>query len=372
MFHARAYTVAVSLLSAICLCTDAARANENVVGRPRPGSTVSEQDASAAQIQPQRTLRDARQLSEKIRAVMSARLTPPPPSPGSLALPPQPTNGQSHPFTTKNASADGEAGPVDKFPWRAAGKMFMKFGPSTFVCTASVIGKGILVTAAHCVHNFGGKEAGFADSIRFEPARHGNGASARPFGEWTAKEWWIPKVYFDGTDICSNNAPGVVCENDIAIIVLEKNGGNQFIADLTGKFGFQLDDWGYGSFFGNKAAQITQLGYPSENYDGIKMIRTDSLGYQDAPNNVIIGSAQTGGSSGGPWLQNFGMTTSYTGTQPLNDTDNQVVATTSWGFTSDVFMLQGASRFARNTTYTVKSNIQSLFDSACGANVGFC
>jgi hypothetical protein len=102
------------------------------------------------------------------------------------------------------------------------------------------------------------------------------------------------------------------------------------------------------------------------------MIRTDSLGYQDAPNNVIIGSAQTGGSSGGPWLQNFGMKTSYSGTQPLNDDDNQVVATTSWGFTNDVFMIQGASRFGKNTTYATKSNVQSLSDTACGANPGFC
>jgi V8-like Glu-specific endopeptidase len=300
---------------------------------------------------------------------MSARLTPPGIIP--FALPPQPLNGQSHPFTTKNAAADGGIAPVDKFPWRAAGKMFMKFGPSTFVCTASVIGKSLLVTAAHCVHNFGGREGGFADSVTFEPARHGSGSGSRPFGAWTAKEWWIPKAYFDGTDICSTNAPGVVCENDIAVVVLEKN-NNQFVGDLTGQFGVKTDDWGYGSFFGNKAAQITQLGYPSLNYDGLKMIRTDSLGYQDAPNNVIIGSAQTGGSSGGPWLQNFGMKTSYSGTQPLNDEDNQVVATTSWGFTSDVFMIQGASRFGKNNTYTAKSNIHSLRDTACGANPGFC
>jgi V8-like Glu-specific endopeptidase len=248
----------------------------------------------------------------------------------------------------------------------------MKFGPSTFVCTASVIGKGLLVTAAHCVHNFGGKEAGFADSVTFEPARHGSGSDARPFGTWTAKEWWIPKAYFDGSDICSTNAPGIVCENDVAVVVLEKNNNNQFVGDLTGKFGFKSDDWGYGSFFGNKAAQITQLGYPSLNYDGLKMIRTDSQGYQDAPSNVIIGSAQTGGSSGGPWLQNFGLKTSYVGTQPLNDEDNQVVATTSWGFTSDVFMIQGASRFGKNNTYTAKSNIQSLNDTACAANPGYC
>jgi hypothetical protein len=56
----------------------------------------------------------------------------------------------------------------------------------------------------------------------------------------------------------------------------------------------------------------------------------------------------------------------------LADDDNQVVATTSWGFTSDKFMLQGASRFGKNTIYTIKSNIQSLMDSACGANPGSC
>jgi V8-like Glu-specific endopeptidase len=249
--------------------------------------------------------------------------------------------------------------------------MFMKFGAQTFVCTASVIGKNLLVTAAHCVHNFGDKEAGFADSITFEPARHGNGPDKTPFGTWTGKEWWISKAYFDGTDVCSPNAPGITCENDVALVVLEKN-NNQSVADMTGMYGFKSDDYGYGNIFGKVAAQITQLGYPSKDYDGVRMIRTDSLGYQDAPNNVIIGSAQTGGSSGGPWLMNFGIKTSYTGTQPLSDDDNQVVATTSWGFTSDRFMIQGAARFGKNKTYTIKSNIQTLHDSACGANPGFC
>jgi V8-like Glu-specific endopeptidase len=301
-------------------------------------------------------------LSEKVRAVLNLKVM------SSAALPVEDLDGKSHPFTTKNASADGGINPVDKFPYRATGKMFMKFGASTFVCTGSVIGKNLLVTAAHCVHNFGGREGGFADSVTFEPARH---QSSKPFGTWSAKEWWIPKAYFDGTDVCSSNAPGIVCENDIALVVLEQN-NNQFVADLTGKFGFKSDDYGYGNIFSNKAAQITQLGYPSKDYDGVRMIRTDSLGYQDAPNNVIIGSAQTGGSSGGPWLQNFGLKTSYSGTPPVNDDDNQVVATTSWGFTSDRFMVQGASRFGKNTIYTAKSNIQSLVDSACGANPGVC
>jgi V8-like Glu-specific endopeptidase len=284
------------------------------------------------------------------------------------ALPPQALDGKLHPFTTKTASADGEITPVDKRPWSAAGKLFMKFSQGTFVCTASVIRKNLLVTAAHCVHQFGEKQPGFAESVMFEPARHG---SDKPFGTWVGKEWWIPKAYFDGTDKCLSEAPGVVCENDVAVVVLEKN-ENKFIADLTGQFGFQSDDYGYGNLWGNRVTQLTQLGYPADHYDGLKMIRTDSLGYQDAPNNVIIGSAQTGGSSGGPWLQNFGNKTSYTGTSPVNDDDNQVVATTSWGFTSDKFMVQGASRFGKNTIFTNKSNIQALVDSACAANSGSC
>jgi V8-like Glu-specific endopeptidase len=363
--HSSLRVVALVVLGAVCIGPGSGHANENVVGRPSPESTISPQDAANAQVHSQRTLTDPRQLSEKVRAVLGLSSNAPP---VAMALPPEEFGGKRHPFTTKNASAENDSTPTEKYPWRATGKMFMKFGASTFVCTGSVIGKGLLVTAAHCVHNFGDKQSGFVNSITFEPARHNNSA---PFGTWTAKEWWIPKVYFEGTDICSATAPGVVCENDVAVVVVEKK-DNRFIADVTGKFGFKSKDYGYGELFGNKVAQITQLGYPSKDYDGLKMIRTDALGYQDAPNNVIIGSAQTGGSSGGPWLQNFGVKTSFTGLQPLADDDNQVVATTSWGFNSGTIMVQGASRFSTNQTYTVKSNIESLFNSACGANPGFC
>jgi V8-like Glu-specific endopeptidase len=362
MDEAKRYAFGLALISLMFFDKQLAFANENIAGRPRASPQITEQDQSAAQARPGRFFTDPMMLSEHVRAVLGISETAP------MALPARPLDGKSHPFTTKNASAEGTTSPVEKFPWRAAGKMFMQFGASTYVCTASVIGKGLLVTAAHCVHNFGGKQQGFADAVEFEPARDG---TTKPYGTWNAKEWWIPKVYFEGTDVCSVDAPGTVCENDVAVVVLEKKNG-KFVADQTGKYGYRSDGYGYGNIFGQRAAQITQLGYPSDNYDGVRMVRTDSLGYQDAPNNVIIGSAQTGGSSGGPWLQNFGVKTSYTGTQPLADDDNQVVGTTSWGFTNDVFMVQGASRFGKNTTYTLKSNIQSLVDSACSANPNYC
>jgi V8-like Glu-specific endopeptidase len=229
-----------------------------------------------------------------------------------------------------------------------------------------VIAKGLLVTAAHCVHRYGRGEDGWAGALGFAPALHG---TQKPYGTWQAKEWWIPKVYHDGTDTCT--VKGVVCQNDIAVVVVEKNAG-KFIAEMVGKYGYKSDDYGYFPFLQQKATQITQLGYPLENYDGKTMLRTDSVGYQDDPSNVIIGSAQTGGSSGGPWLMNFGTKPNYSGPPPIADDPNQVVGTTSWGYIQGTVMVQGASRFGKNATYTVKSNIESLVDSACSGNPGYC
>lgn len=197
----------------------------------------------------------------------------------------------NHPFTTARASADGGMTPVDKYPWHATGKLLMRFDGSNFVCTASVIELNLLVTAAHCIHNFGQGANGFADAVTFEPARH---ETERPFGTWTGRTWYAPSVYVDGTDICSVEAPGVVCENDIAIIVLEPNASGEKIADVVGRYKVaEFDAFGYAFFLGQRAAHLTQLGYPSANFDGDKMIRSDSMGIWDDPNNVVWGSKNT-------------------------------------------------------------------------------
>jgi V8-like Glu-specific endopeptidase len=357
----------IAILSTLSMVTTGAVADENVVGSPREGTSISAADVAGARA-PDRTLTKPTQLTERIRTVLSL------PNVESFDIDNEAHGTANHPFTTKRASsAPDDIAPVDKFPWSATGKLFVKFGNATFVCTASVIRKGLLVTAAHCVHNFGEKDAGFADFVRFEPARH---VDLTPFGSWTAKEWWIPATYHDGTDKCSAEAPGIVCENDIAVVVLEKLNG-KFISEETGSYDFPKNnvkgmEFGYTSFLGQQAAQITQLGYPSKDFEGTRMIRTDSLGYKDDPYNVVIGSNQTGGSSGGPWLQNFGVDTSFTGAPPTDNTANQVVATTSWGFTLGTVKVQGASRFSKNSAYTAKSNIESLMESACGANPDSC
>lgn len=124
-----------------------------------------------------------------------------------------------HPFTTKRAGAAITKSTkwLKYDPWRGTGKLWMRFGPDWFVCTASVIDKGLIVTAAHCVHNYGQGDSGFADEVIFEPVRHDK---KKPLKSWDGIEWWIPTVYYNGTDVCTTS--GVVCENDIAIVVLEK------------------------------------------------------------------------------------------------------------------------------------------------------
>lgn len=283
----------------------------------------------------------------------------------------------NHPFTTKGAySAAANGAPVFINPWRPAGKLYMQFGSSTFVCSASVVNKGILVTAAHCVHNYGQQAAGWADNVWFQPAKHGAGIGSR-YGEWDALTWYIPTVYYNGTDVCTTT--GVVCENDIAVVVMETGGSvarwaGRDIAQVVSRYGTYHKSIGYTSFQGMTAAQITQLGYPVAFDSGYKMIRTDSLGYQVAPNNVIIGSDQTGGSSGGPWIMNFGQDPASTSSAPSFNARNRVVATTSWGYVSSALKVQGASRFDNNAAFPAPgpSNFESLLNSACTAYPSKC
>ena len=66
--------------------------------------------------------------------------------------------------------------PVTSRPYRLTGKLWARFtassglSPGWYVCTASLIKKSLLVTAAHCVHNFGHGQNGFAVEVLWYPA----------------------------------------------------------------------------------------------------------------------------------------------------------------------------------------------------------
>jgi len=262
----------------------------------------------------------------------------------------------NHPFTTSQIDL-GATATNTLWPYRAAGKLFFNIGTSTYVCSASLIKRGIVVTAGHCVANYGHLQ--FYSNWQFVPA-YRNGVA--PYGTWTAAEVRINTAYYNGTDGCA--VYGVVCPDDVALITLTPQAG-AYAGSTTGWFGYGYDGYGFTS---GGQTQITQLGYPVCLDSGQYMERNDSYGYVAASNanNTVIGSLMCGGSSGGPWVVNFGKVPTLTGTSAGTYSAHQiVVGVTSWGYIDLSIKEQGASPF---TT----SNISTLVTNACAAIPAAC
>jgi V8-like Glu-specific endopeptidase len=262
----------------------------------------------------------------------------------------------SHPFST--AKADLDQLPTNRaYPYRAAGKLFFNIGNDTFVCSASLIKRGVVVTAAHCVANFGQNQQ-YAN-WQFVPG-YRNGSA--PFGVWSVLRAALLTSYLDGTGSCT--FAGIICLDDVALLVLNTSNG-AYAGTQTGWYGYGWDGFG---FTGNLLAQITQIGYSNCLDNGTFMEVNNSLGYisSSLSYNIIIGSLMCGGSSGGPWLVNFGIRPVLTGTtQGSSANPNIVVGVTSWGHTSPSPKEQGASIF-------LSSNIVLLVDFVCAVVPASC
>ena len=278
------------------------------------------------------------------------------PAAAESGVTPEDFGTNNHPFSTARADLY-TLNTNTTYPYRAAGKLFFKIGTSSFICSASLIKRGIVVTAAHCVANYGRSQ--FYSGWQFVPA-YRNGSA--PFGTWTVKQAWIKTAYFNGTDGCA--VFGVVCPDDVAVLILNTQAGG-YPGTSTGWLGY---GWNGYSFTSNHLTHITQLGYPAGLDSAAYMERNDSQGYVSAgnSNNTVIGSNMNGGSSGGPWIANFGLPPVLTGeTNGSAPAANTVVGVTSWGYISNAPKEQGASPFTSN-------NIVSLISSACTATPAAC
>ncbi|HEY9824776.1 MAG TPA: trypsin-like serine protease [Stenomitos sp.] len=323
---------------------------------PAPATTVSESGAPG--FSPGRAPTVAANTFKALQLIPPKDLDRP-----SRAVEPSNFGTLNHPFTTARvATKSGSVNPATVFPYLPAGKLFFKIGASTFVCSASVIRPRVVVTAAHCVSEFGTNR--LYSNFEFFPG-YTNGKA--PVGKWTYKRVFVKKSYLNGTDTCLPGAEGVVCSNDVAVFVMNDKNGKK-IGNVTGTFGYGFNGYGYTSFLKNRTSHITQLGYPVALDNGGLMQRNDSLSYIDENlvKNQIIGSLMTGGSSGGPWLVNFGIAPSTTGIAAGNaPKPNLVVGVTSWGYRDSSLQEQGASRFT-------DQNIVPLVKEACSADPGNC
>jgi hypothetical protein len=261
-----------------------------------------------------------------------------------------------HVYTTSRVNPTGNE--TSRFyPYRAAGKLFFNDGARTLLCSAALVKRGVVVTAAHCLADFGNNR--FYTNWRFAPA-YNNGSA--PYGVWTAAQAIVLTSYLNGTDSCAQR--GVICSNDVGVILLNTQGG-AYAGTSAGWLGY---GWGGYGFNAGNLALISQLGYPAALDAGALMQRTDSQGFV-APSlsgNTIIGTLQTGGSSGGPWAVNLGIPPTLSGISfGAEANHNVVVGVTSWGYVNTAVKEQGASAFT-------SSNIIPLLDRACSIAPAAC
>jgi len=270
---------------------------------------------------------------------------------------PQDFGTTNHPFTTARADLDGTT-TSNVYPYRASGKLFFNIGNDTYICSASLIRRGVAVTAAHCAASFGKNQ--FHSNWAFVPA-YSNGFA--PYGVWSVKSVYLLTSYLDGSDACST--AGITCQDDVALLLLAPSAAGDYAGSATGWYGYGYDGFG---FSGSGLTQITQIGYPACLDSGTLMERNDSYGYVSTTNanNTMIGSLMCGGSSGGPWLVNFGVAPVMNATAPgAAANSNFVIGVSSWGFTDTQPKEMGASPFT-------SANIVTLVNAACAAAPAAC
>lgn len=272
------------------------------------------------------------------------------------------------------------------------GLLTFQIDGGTYQCTATLVGKSLLLTAAHCTTEFGNGTSGFYTDHTFYPRYNGSlfGGTA-PYGSWKGRRALVPATYVNGTDTCLKGAEGVVCNNDLALIELLPGGfpheqkKPSWKTEGYANYGFNFysavaSDPSYWVSI-PKHAHVTQFGYPG-NYDwGLLMQLSSGYAFEyilsdgtqtsngKVLKQIVKGSSLRGGSSGGPWIVNYGNGAEVTGGDTYGygsfTTRNVIVGVTSWGYT-DNSMQQGVSFFGQNAEYP-----NAAYGKRGGGNIGY-
>lgn len=283
------------------------------------------------------------------------------------------------------------------YPYSAIGRLTFNRGADSYVCSASLIRRSVIVTAAHCLMDVG-SNGGWFTNWQFTPGYFRASPASKPvqpFGVWLWAQADVPPTWSSGSDSGSEDARN----NDVAVIILDVDRRGKFIGDTTGWLGYGFNNYSFVSSpkTGNLAvAQVSTLGYPCELDNCSIMQRTDGPTYQTTVDSALQywqGSNMTGGSSGGPWIVNFKSQEPvyYDGASPGDEATPRVIGVTSWGSADPNFPKDNySSRFGQNAEYPNADyggygpgNIGYLLEKACTtpywrkpnytyAQLGFC
>ena len=296
---------------------------------------------------------------------------------GSFGIPYTTTRVQDGARSVSAAEANRQS---TTYPYRTIGKLTYRDGTNTFACSASVIRRGIIVTAAHCIQDFGSGNNIFT-TFRFRPGHYGAaGATASqiaPYGTWVPFRVTRSTSWVNGTDTGCNDARA----NDLAVMAVRRQGG-QFIGDRVGYLGYGWNNYSFVSSpkTGNlSTAAVSTLGYPGLLDGGRIMQRTDGPTYTTtvcgAP-QLWQGSNLTGGSSGGPWIVNFATRKAVRSGGAVEGQQSGlfVIGVTSWGSANPNNPKDNySSQFRQNAEFPNgdyggygAGNIGALLDSLCG------
>jgi V8-like Glu-specific endopeptidase len=268
------------------------------------------------------------------------------------------------------------------YPYRTVGKLTFRVGTGTSWCSASVIRRGVIVTAAHCIQRFGSGSTTYSN-WQFTPGHYGAAgatpAQIAPYGTWAARAYVRPSSWANGTDTGCGSARN----NDLAVIAIAKNAQGRFIGDIVGGMSYGWNNYSFVTSpkTGNlHTAAVSTLGYPGLMDSGRIMQRTDGPTYTTTVCNakqLWQGSNLTGGSSGGPWVVNFsGANASLSGNAVVGTAPTMaVIGVTSWGSSDpNVPKDNYSSQFAQNAQYPNANygnrgagNIGSLLNTLCSA-----
>ncbi len=233
------------------------------------------------------------------------------------------------------------------YPYSSIGKLFFDVpGGGSGYCSASAIQRRVLATAGHCVYTPG---KGWHKNFSFVPAFYKGNA---PFGTWAAKVIWTTGTWFDGGNRYPNAA-------DFGVLVMRDNVDGERLGEVTGWLG-----WKTKSLTPN---HLHMLGCPSNLDNGSEMHQVASGGFDCCFNDTAIyGSDMRQGSSGGPWVQNFGVRSKRQNIGK-NTQKNRIVGIYSWLYVADKdkkILIAGSS--------TPRASFVNLVNEACAEVPGNC